>query len=115
MNRSRLEFVEINSVREAIPKMISKEIDLACNTIFTWQRDQYVDFTMRYNISGIRLLVPKGQDLSGEKPLANKKIGIPPLTFVEDAVKIYHPDATFVPVNSVQEAMMALKEGKSMS
>ena len=92
--------------------MISGEIDLACNTVFTWERDQHVDFTLRYSLSGIRLLVPKGQNFKPNDDLAGKKIGIPPLTFVKDAVKLAHPKATFVEMTSVKEAATALKEGK---
>lgn len=108
----QLNFVETKGVREAIPKMITGEIDIACNTIFTWKRDQYVDFTIRYSISGIRLLVPKSKNFQANDSLKGKKIGIPPLTFVEDAIKLVHPDAIFVKMKSVEEGMMAIKEGK---
>ena len=106
-----LEFVEVDGIKDAIPKMINNEIDLACNTVFTWQRDQFVDFTMRYSISGIRLLTPKGE-ISANDSLAGKKIAIPPLTFVKDAVKLAHPDAEYVEITSIQEAMTMLKGGK---
>ena len=106
-----LEFVEVDGIKDAIPKMINNEIDLACNTVFTWQRDQFVDFTMRYSISGIRLLTPKGE-ISANDSLAGKKIAIPPLTFVKDAVKLAHPNAEYVEIKSIEEAMTMLKEGK---
>ena len=108
----QLNFVEVNGVREIIPKMVSREIDIACNTIFTWQRDEYVDFSVRYSISGIRLLVPKGSINNSDTSFKGKKIGIPPLTFVEDAIQLVHPDAVFVKMESIKDGATALKEGK---
>lgn len=107
-----LNFVEANGIPEIIPKMITGEIDLACNTIFTWQRDKYVDFTVRYSISGIRLLVPKGSINNADTSFKGKKIGIPPLTFVENALKLVHPDAVFVEMKTVKDGATALKEGQ---
>lgn len=108
----QLDFVEVNSLQQAIPKMMSGEIDIACNTIFTWERDKYVDFTLRYTLSGIRLLVPKGKITDTQTSFAGKKIGIPPQTFVKDAVKLAHPNAVFVEIASIQDGVTALKDGK---
>lgn len=107
-----LNFVEANSVREAIPKMIIGEIDITCNTVFTWERDKYVDYTMTYSLSGIRMLLPKGSTLASANSWAGKKIGVPPVTFVEDAVQLVHPDATLVEIGNVKEGITALGEGK---
>jgi polar amino acid transport system substrate-binding protein len=107
-----LNFVEANGVQEIIPKMISGEIDIACNNIFTWQRDKYVDFTVRYSLSGIRLLVPKSSIDNADTSFKGKKIGIPPLTFLEDAIKLVHPDAVFVKMETIQDGATALKEGQ---
>lgn len=107
-----LNFVEANSIQEIIPKMLTQEIDIACNMLFTWKRDEYVDYTVRYSLSGIRLLVPKGSIKNQNVSLKGKKIGIPPLTFVEDAVKLAHPDAEYIKMESIQDGAMALKEGK---
>ncbi len=105
-------FVEASNIREAIPKMMTGEIDISCNKVFTWQRDKYVDYTIRYSVSGIRLLVPKGSMSNSSDDLRGKKIGVPPLTFVEDAMELAHPNATLVEFSTVQESAMALKEGK---
>lgn len=108
----QLNFVEANGMKEIIPKMVRREIDIACNTIFTWQRDEHVDFTVRYSLSGIRLLVPKGSINNSDTSFKGQKIGIPPLTFVEDAVKLVHPDAVFVEMETIKDGATALKEGK---
>lgn len=106
-----LNFVEVNSLKDAYPKMMTGEIDILCNTVFTWERDKYMDFTMRYTVSGIRLLFPKGKTPQ-DTTLANQKIGIPPQTFVKDAVKLAYPQATLVEIGSMEEGMKALQEGK---
>ena len=104
-----VDFVETKSVAQAFPKLLSGEIDIACNTVFTWQRDKYVDFTIRYGVSGIRLLVPAKK---ASDPLTNKKIGIPPAAFVKDAMRLAYPQAKLVPMTSFTEAVEALKKGK---
>ncbi len=105
----KVEFVETNSVAETFPKLTSGEIDIACNTVFTWERDRYVDYTIRYGLSGIRLLVPTGKTSDS---FANKKIGVPPATFVQDAVKLAYPQATIVPMATLTEGVAALKAGQ---
>ena len=104
-----VDFVEANSVTEALPKLTSGEIDIACNSVFTWERDRYVDFTIRYSLSGIRLLVPSGK---ASDSFADKKIGVPPATFVQDAIKLAYPQATLVPMKTITEGVEALKAGQ---
>lgn len=106
-----LDFVPINTPQDAVHKMITGEIDMACNAVFTWERDKYVDYTLRYTISGIRVLFPKGK-IPTDNSFTNVKIGIPPQTFVSDAIKLAHPKATFVEVATFDEGATALKEGK---
>ncbi|MGK7948838.1 MAG: extracellular substrate binding-like orphan protein GrrP [Xenococcaceae cyanobacterium] len=104
-----VDFVETNNIAETFPKLISGEIDIACNNVFTWQRDEYVDFTIRYGVSGIRLLVPSGK---ASDSFANKKIGIPPATFVKDAMKLAYPQARLMEMTTLEEGIEALKAGK---
>ena len=105
----KVDFVEANNITEALPKLTSGEIDLACNTVFTWERDRHVDFTIRYSLSGIRLLVPTG--ISSDS-FVDKKIGVPPATFVQDAIKLAYPQATLVPMATLIEAVEAFKAGQ---
>lgn len=107
----KLDFVPVESIGEGVPKLLTGEIDMVCNTVFTWQRDKYVDYTLRYTISGIRLLFPKGK-IPTDTSFAGKKIGIPPQTFVKDAVKLANPNAVMVEVASFADGAKALKEGK---
>ncbi len=105
----KVDFVEANNITQTLPKLTSGEIDIACNTVFTWERDRYVDFTIRYSVSGIRLLVPA---VNAADSFTNKKIGVPPATFVQDAMKLAYPQATIVPVATLTEGIEALKTGQ---
>lgn len=104
-----VDFVEANSVTETLPKLTSGEIDIACNTVFTWERDRYVDFTIRYSLSGIRLLVTTA---NASDSFANKKIGVPSATFVQDAMELAYPQATLVSMATLTEGVDALKAGQ---
>ena len=104
-----VDFVETQSVAEAFPKLLSGEIDIACNTVFTWQRDEYVDYTIRYGLSGIRLLVPSRR---GSNSFANRKIAVSPAAYAQNAMKLAHPQAILVPMTSMPEAIEALKSGE---
>lgn len=106
----QLSFVEVNDISQAVSKILTGEIDIACNTVFTWQRDKFVDYTLNYTQSDIRLLIPKGKQLGDS--LTGKRIGIPPLTFVYSAIALNHPEATLVEVKTLEEGLQALKEGK---
>lgn len=105
-----LDFVEVNSIADAISKINSGEIDLACNTVFTWERDQFVDYTIRYVQSDIRLLIPKGK-MSGDD-FSGKKIGIPNQPFVYSAISLYQPNASLLEFDSVEDGLKALRDGK---
>jgi polar amino acid transport system substrate-binding protein len=107
----KLDFVQVESLKGAVPKLVTGEIDIVCNTVFTWERDKAVDYTLRYTISGIRLLFPKGK-IPADTSFAGTKIGIPPQTFVKDAVKLVNPNAVIVEVDSFADGATALKEGK---
>lgn len=104
-----VDFVEVNNISDAITKIRTGEIDIACNTLFTWERDKYVDYTIRYIQSDIRLLMPKGK-MSGDN-FSGKKIGIPNLPFVYSAISLHQPNATLVEFETVEEGLKALQQG----
>jgi len=107
-----LDVVETKGIADRIPKLLTGEIDLACDTAFTWTRDKYVDFSVSYGISGIRLLVPKNSNLGTPESLLGKKIAVVPQTVAEKAIKIVQPKAELVTVDSLEAGLTALKAGK---
>ena len=98
---------------DRIPQIVNGEVDLACNTAFTWERDKFVDFSVSYGLSGVRLLAKKdsGIDDSPES-LVGKQIGIAPYTISESTMKSIQPQATLVPIPDVEGGFKALQSGK---
>lgn len=107
-----LETVEAKTIADRIPKLLTGEIDIACDTAFTWTRDKYVDFSVSYSITGIRLLVPKNSNLDAPESLIDKRIVVIPNTVSEKAIKLAQPKAKLVPVENLEAGLIALKEGK---
>lgn len=107
-----LEIVEAKGITERITKLLTGEIDLACDTAFTWTRDQYIDFSISYGIAGIKLLVPKNSNLGAPDSLIDKRIGLVPKTVSEKAIKLAQPKANLVNFETLEAALTALKEGK---
>jgi polar amino acid transport system substrate-binding protein len=108
----KLETIEATTLADRIPKLLTGEIDLACDTAFTWTRDKYIDFSVSYSITGIRLLVPKNSNLDTPESLIDKRIAVIPNTVGEKAIKLAQPKATLVPVENLEAGLIALKEGK---
>lgn len=104
-----LQVLEANDINDRIPKLIGGEIDITCDTAFTWERDKYVDFSTSYSISGIKLLVPKDRALDTPESLVGKRIGVIPNSVGEATIKIIQPQAVIVPVKNAEEGVTALK------
>jgi polar amino acid transport system substrate-binding protein len=107
-----LQVVETKDVTESIPKLMTGEIDISCDTVFTWERDEYVDFTVSYSISGVRLLAPKGSTLGSTESLANKRVAVLAKGSTKDLMKLIQAKVQLVEMNTVEEGVEALKSGK---
>lgn len=108
-----IQMVEAKDAGESIPMLERGEIDLACNTAFTWERDRHVDFSVSYSISGIRLLVRREATLGSPESLAGKRIGVGEKTVAEALLKLLQPQAILVKgIEDVEEAFALLDAGK---
>lgn len=103
-----LQVVTPSNFGDAIAGVESGTIDLACNTAFTWERDRFVDFSVSYAVSGIRLLVPSSSSLGSPESLAGKRIGVQQQTIAESTIKLVQPKAIVVPIASVEAGLQAL-------
>ena len=106
-----LQVVE-TSPAERIPMLISGQIDIACDTRFTWERDRYVDFSLSYGLSGIRLLTLADSSLGTPESLIDQEVAIYPNSVSEDVMELVQPDASLVYVTSVEDAFSALESGE---
>lgn len=108
-----VDFKVINDPDEMIRKVSIGEIDIACTTQFTWQREDYVDFSLPYSLSGIRLLVKNGSNLTGTSAsLAGKRVGVVPNSMGEVVMKAIQPKAVLVPFKEAEAGFTELKNGK---
>lgn len=107
-----VDFKVINNPDELIQKVSTGDIDIACSTQFTWQREQYVDFSLPYSLSGIRLLTKSGSTLTGAADsLVGKKVGIVPNSMGEVVMKRLQPKAVLVPLKEAEEGFAQLQNG----
>ncbi len=104
-----LQAVQAENTSEQITKLQSREIDLSCNTAYTWNRDAYVDFSTSYNIVNVRVLVPQGSPLTTIESMAGKRLAVISDTVFEKAAKLAQPQATLVSYPNFTEALKALR------
>ena len=95
---------------DRIPQIVKGEVDIACSTAFTWERDKSVDFSVSYGISGVRLLAKRDSEIEDStESLVGKRIGIAPHTISESTMKFIQPQATLVPIEDVDGGFKALQ------
>ena len=98
---------------DRIPQIVNGEVDIACTTAFTWERDKFVDFSVSYGISGIRLLAKRDSEIDDStESLVGKRIGIAPNTISESTMKFIQPQAILVPIEDVDGGFKALQSGE---
>jgi polar amino acid transport system substrate-binding protein len=98
---------------DRIPYLLTNKVDIVCDaSSFTWEREQDVDFSVSYSLTGTRLLVKRGSSLWGPESLAGKRIGALLETTNELSIRRAQPKAQIVLVNDRAEGYKALREGK---
>jgi len=108
-----VEFKVINDPDELMQKVIKGDIDISCTTQFTWQREDFVDFSIPYSLSGIRLLIKDSSKLTGTpESLSSKRVGVVPNSMGEVVMKAIQPKAVLVPLKDAEVGFAALKAGK---
>jgi polar amino acid transport system substrate-binding protein len=104
-------FVNHSNFQERMMGMLVGEVDLACDNIFTWERDQFLDFSVPYSVSGIKLFTKKGANLTTREDLRGKKLAIVKTFLNERSVKTLESQVTIVPVDSLNDGIEAVKNG----
>ncbi len=108
-----LEFVNYDSFEERIIKIISREIDLSCDTLFTWERDKFVDFSLGYSVSGIKLLIKRGSSIGSSESIQGKRIGVikTSTSARQQAIEVIQSKATVVQLENAEAGFAAIDEG----
>jgi polar amino acid transport system substrate-binding protein len=108
-----VEFKVIKDPDELIKQVIKGDIDITCTTQFTWQREDYVDFSIPYSLSGIRLLIASNSKLTGTpESLSGKRVGVVPNSMGEVVMKKLQPKAVLVPLKEPEEGFAQVRNGK---
>jgi polar amino acid transport system substrate-binding protein len=109
----KVDFKVISDPDELIQGVSTGDIDIACSTQFTWQREQYVDFSIPYSLSGVRLLIKTGSSLTGtSESLIGKKVGVVPNSMGEVVMKRLQPEAVLVPLKDFEDGFTQLQNGQ---
>ena len=99
--------------KERIPQLVGGELDIICDaSSFTCDRDQKIDFSVSYGITGTRLLGKQGSNLEEPESLADKRIGALPSTTNELAIRGVQPQAQIILVQDRAEGYAALNQGQ---
>jgi len=107
-----LEMVEVGTFGERIALLNSGQIDLSCDVGFTWERDQFVDYSDSYSISGIRLITLADSALDAESDLANANVGITAEPLARAVLETFYPEANPVVFDTRDAGFEALAAGE---
>lgn len=106
----QLELIEINPSNR-FEQITEGIIDIECgSTTVTWERKNYVDFSVSYFASGTQMIVNQGSDWANAESLAGAKIAVIPNTTNEVAIRNFAPDAEFIFVESEEEGWEMVQE-----
>lgn len=98
---------------QRLSSLESGAVNLVCDaSSFTWSRDEKVDFSVSYGMTGTQLLVPRGSGLSSPESLAGKRVGAMPRTTSALAVANRQPTASVVLLKDRQAGYEALQQGR---
>jgi polar amino acid transport system substrate-binding protein len=98
---------------QRLPQIQGGAIDIFCGaSSFTWARDQAVDFSVSYGITGTRLLSKRDAPINDPASIAGKRVGAISGTTNESAIRKAQPKAQIVLVKDRAEGYKALADGK---
>ena len=90
----------------------SGQADLACGLMFTWARENTLDFTLPIGVSGLRLLAPAGRFSGAPEALAGRRIGVIAGSLAETELRGMQPAAKVVTFTDLPAALTALTSGQ---
>lgn len=108
----KLELVEINPVNR-FEVIKNGTLDLECgSTTVTWEREEFVDFSVSYFASGTQMIVNRGSGLANVNSLKGANIAVIPDTTNEMAMKNFAREANLISVKNEKEGWEKLQKGE---
>jgi len=106
-----IEYVQVTGSTR-IPMLESGKIDmLIAATTHTRQRDQVIDFTIRYFTDGQKILVKKGTGIAGVADIGTKTVATVQGTTIEKKIRELAPQARILVYQEWPQAFLAAKQG----
>ncbi|MCT0214015.1 extracellular substrate binding-like orphan protein GrrP [Synechococcus sp. CS-1326] len=107
-----LDVQPVNDPATLFRQVKTGEVDLVCGAQFTWEREMFVDFTLPFSLSGIRMLTPQGRLSGSADSLLGKRVGVVADSLGDRAIKALQPRAVRVPVAGLNEGVSQLVAGQ---
>jgi polar amino acid transport system substrate-binding protein len=96
-----------------IPMLTQGAVDIVAATMtHKKEREDQIDFSITYFMTGQKLLVKKDGGINAAADLAGKKVGSVKGSTSEQNMKKAQPDCTVLSFETYPEAFLALKQGK---
>ena len=108
----QLGFQNLSDPAQLAERLGSGQADLACGLMFTWARENTLDFTLPIGVSGLRLLAPAGRFSGAPEALAGRRIGVLAGSLAESELRGMQPAAKAVTFADLPAALTALSSGK---
>ena len=108
----QLGFQNLSDPAQLAARLGSGQSDLACGVMFTWARENTLDFTLPIGISGLRLLAPAGRFTGSPEALLGRRIGVLAGSLAETELRGMQPAAKAVPFPDLSAALTALTSGQ---
>lgn len=108
----RVEFEAVSDPDTLFKQVSRGEIALSCGAQFTWEGEMFVDFSIPFSLSGIRILTRANGFSGTTDSLAGKRIAVVPGSLGEKAVRDLRPQAIRVAVPGLQEGLASLTAGR---
>ena len=108
----QLGFQNVSDPAQLAARLGSGQSDLACGVMFTWARENTLDFTLPIGVSGLRLLAPAGRFTGAPEALAGRRIGVLAGSLAETELRGMQPAAKPVTFPDLPAALTALTGGQ---
>jgi polar amino acid transport system substrate-binding protein len=96
-----------------IPLVVNRTIDVECgSTTYTRGRDETVDFSINFFVTGTQLVVKRGSGIKSVADVAGKRVGILQGGSGEKALRAVQPKADVVAFQEHPAAFLALEQGR---
>ena len=105
-----IQTVPVKTLHEAQSLLEQGKADLACGVDFSWERQTLLNYTLPFATTGIRLLVPEGND-GTPNSLKGKTIGVVKDSVAASVLANNLETATFRFFSTPSSALNALKDG----